>query len=98
MGRFKSVPNPIGWEGDGFNPPVVFCLPFPQKTSDQPKTFQLFIYTIDTSFDEKNFHRIPGKSHDRSSVRNIFTETDVLQRDFSDVILFCILQLTFDFK
>ena len=37
----------------GIHPPppppgVVFGLPFPRPTSDQPETFPLLIYTIDT--------------------------------------------------
>ena len=77
QGIFK--PNPIG--GGGFHSPVVFDLPFPRTTSDQPETFPLLFILWIHNLAKNNFHRIPGKSHDRSFVRSTSTETNVLHRN-----------------
>ena len=49
---------------------VVFGLPFPQTTSDQPETFPLL--------SKKDFYRFLGRSRDRCFVRSSSTEIDIL--------------------
>ena len=80
-------PNPIRMGPSPPTPLVVFGLPFPQTTSDQPETFPLLTYTVDTFFDQKNFDRIPGRSRDRSFVRAPPLK-QMFYIGFSDIVLY----------
>ena len=63
----------------------------------EPETFPLSTYTTDTKFDQKMF-----KAFQEDHVITLLSEAPPMNRCFThkhiDVILFCILQLIFDFS
>ena len=76
----------------------VFCRPKSLYMLQQKRSLPIFNLYYRYISDQKNVHRMPGRSRDCSFVRSTSSETDALHRNFSDVILFYILQLIFYFK